>query len=649
MKLVSGSGKSSKRRPVKKRGGGENGRTERSARTEKTVSSQDTAASRNRNVPAEEDTRKSANGDSSKPESRKPDARTPESRKPDAKKPESKSPDSKKPAKKRKTGVIAAVIILSVIIVGFVALVVSLGYYVSSLDTIYPNVWVDGIKVSDMTVAEATNALINGGYENSADGISITMIFPDETTFTVTGDEVGLSLDANEAASAAFTFGRGGTFFENEIAYIRALYNRTELTGLSSPSYNDDIIRELASEYVHNFNETLFDNNLEVTDVSITIVKGTGMEQADVDEVYDLAVQTLKHAMEENQHLNVHYIPERKDEEMFNLQSMFEYIHVDPISSEYDPETMSATESSPGKTFDLEEAERMLYNAEYGDTIVIPIVVLEPEMTQEMLNSMLFRDVLCERTTRIGGTSNRFSNIKLASSKIHEKLFNPGEMFSFNEIVGIRTTANGFLMAGAYVGGVLTDEVGGGICQVSSTLYAAILLTHLEVVERRPHGMVVSYLPYGSDATVNWGSIDFKFRNNTDFPLRIESTIDNRDITIKIIGTKLDNTYIEIETIIIATNPFKIVEREDEEVPPGESRVFTPGMTGYVVETWQIYFSEEGNELSRTLVGGKRDTYRVQDRVILHGPPLPPPPVVVPDPTPDPPPDPGPGDGGVTP
>ena len=616
MKLVSGSGKSSKRRPVKKRSSDENGSTEYSRNSQSTAAS----SSKNgfeKNDLAKDNATKRVNGDSKKPATKSVNG--------DSKKPATKSEngDSKKPASKRKTGVRTAIIILSVIITGFIALVVSLGYYVSSLDTIFPNVWVDGIKVSDMTVAEATRALIDGGYENSADGISITVIFPDETTFTVTGDEVGLSLDANEAATAAFTFGRDGSFFTNEIAYIKALYNRTELTDLSVPKYNDNIIRELSAEYVHNFNETLFDNNLEVTEESITIVKGSGLEQADVNEVFDLAVLTLKHAMEENKHLSVHYVPEPKYEEDFNLQSMFEYIHVDPISSEYDPETISATESSPGKTFDLEEAESMLNSADYGETIVIPIVVLEPEMTQEMLESMLFRDVLCERTTKIGGTSNRFNNIKLASSKIHETLLNPGELFSFNEIVGIRTTANGFLMAGAYVGGVLTDEVGGGICQVSSTLYASILLTHLEVVERRPHGMVVSYLPYGSDATVNWGSIDFKFRNNTDFPLRVESTIDNRDITIKIIGTKLDETYIEIETIIISTNPFKIIEREDEEVPPGESRVFTPGMTGYVVETWQIHFSKDGKELSKTLVGDKRDTYRVQDRVILHGPPLP--------------------------
>ena len=621
MKLVSGSGKSSKKRPVKNRNNGENGKTESSR------SSPNAAASRVNNVPAKENTEKRVNGEQ--------------------KRPARKEPAQKEPAPKSKTGVKVAIIILSVIIVGIIALVVSLGYYVSTLETIFPNVWVDGIKVSDMTVAEATGALIDGGYESSADGISITMIFPDETTFTVTGNEVGLSLDANEAALAAFAFGRGGTFFENELAYIRALYNRTELTGLSSPRYDDSFIRELAAEYVHNFNETLYDNNLEITEESITIVKGSGLEQADSNEVYLLAVETLKLAMEENEHLSVYYIPEPKDEEAFNLQSMFEYIHLDPISSEYDPETMSATESSNGKTFDLAEAERMLHNAELGATIVIPIVVIEPEMTQEMLESMLFRDVLCERTTRIGGTSNRFNNIKLASSKVHETTMNPGELFSFNEIVGKRTVANGFLMAGAYVGGVLTDEVGGGICQVSSTLYAALLLTQLEIVERRPHGMVVSYLPYGSDATVNWGSIDFKFRNNTDFPIRVESTIENRDITVKVFGTKLDDTYIEIETKIIATNPFQIVERDDEEVPPGETRVLTPGMTGYVVETWKIYFSEDGKELNRTLANGKRDTYKVQDRVILVGPPLPPPTEAPPPPpTETPPVTPDPGDGG---
>jgi len=300
------------------------------------------------------------------------------------------------------------------------------------------------------------------------------------------------------------------------------------------------------------------------------------------------------------------------------LQLLFNDIHEEPVSSKYDPATMSGTPSSEGRTFDLDEAKVMLHNAEAGATVVIPIHVMEPEVTQEEINSLLFRDVLAERTTTAGGTSNRLHNIILASEKINGTEMNPGAVFSFNDIVGVRTTERGFREAGAFVSGRLVDQPGGGICQVSSTLYAAILLTHLEVVSRTPHGLTISYLPFGSDATVAWAQgTDFRFRNNTDFPIRIEFEMQGREITARLIGTKLDDTFIEVETVRISTTPFEIMEVETDELPIGYSDLWTPGQAGQVVETWQIHREANGNEISRTRV--TRDTYRVQHRVYRHG------------------------------
>jgi hypothetical protein len=530
----------------------------------------------------------------------------------------------KKPVSKVKSRIRTTIIILLVIVVGFCAFAISLGYYVRSLDTIFPNVWADGIKLSDLTLAEARQKLINEGYEDNADGISVTVVFPDETSFSVNGREVGLSLNAAEAAIEVFNFGRNGTFFENTITYVNSLFNRTSLYDLSSSSFDDSKIYELATEYSLLFNETLFDNNLEIENNSITITRGTGLEPADIYDVFNLALYTLQKAIEENRHLSINYIPEPKDDEAINLQILYNYIHVDPISAEYDPETMSATESAPGRTFDLTEAEAMLNSAALGSRLVIPIITLEPELTQSALNSMIFRDVLTERTTVIAGTSNRLNNITIASRAIHETILNPGELFSFNEIVGPRTEERGFLEAGAFVAGALRDEIGGGICQVSSTLYGSLLFTHLEIVERRPHGMIVSYMTnrdgdtvHGHDATIAWGNIDFKFRNNMELPIRVESTISGRNITIKIIGTKIDDTYIEIETDVISTTPFSIIDRESDEVLLGETVVESPGMTGFVVEIFKLHYDADGELISRTRVS--RDSYRVQDRVVLHG------------------------------
>jgi len=543
---------------------------------------------------------------------------------------------AKDPARKRKNGTRTAVIVLSVIIVAILASVIALGFYVRSLDTVFPNVWAEGIKLSGFTLAETTQALIDDGYENRADGISVSVVFPDETSFLVSGQEVGLSLNAAEAAAKVMAFGRDGSLINNVQTYINAFFNRTDLTDLCEASYNEGIVRERAIEHTSIFNETLLDNALEMDDDKITIVKGTGFELADADEVFDLAILILQRAIEENEHLTARYVPEAKTDNLIDLQIIFDSIHVDPVSAEYDPETMSATESSSGRTFDLLEAEDMLYRAEKGSTIVIPILILEPELSQDELNSMLFRDVIAERTTTIAGTSNRFHNISLASEHIDGTLLQPGGLFSFNEIVGIRTSARGFKEANAYIGGMLELDIGGGICQVSSTIYGALLYTHLEVVERRPHGMIVSYMKdkdgktvHGQDATVAWGQIDFKFRNNMPLPIRVEVKIDGRELTVKLIGTKMDDTYIELEYVEISRTSPKVVYEDDDELYIGQTETLTGGMIGIVSETYRNHFTAAGELIERSLV--TKDIYRVQNIRIKVGT-LPPPPQPTHDP-----------------
>jgi vancomycin resistance protein YoaR len=538
----------------------------------------------------------------------------------------------KKPLSKGAIALRTTLIIMFVIIIGIVAFVVALGYYVDSLDTVFPNLWAEGVYLSGQTQEEAIQTLIDKGYENSADNIAVTLLFPDDTGFSVAGVEVGLQLNAKEAAEQAFAYGRDATFWENARTYVASLFERVELWDLSTPNFDDSIIRELATSYTADFNSTLFDNNLEMDDYGISIVKGTGFESAEENDVFNLVVHSFKNAIEKNEHVTVNYIPEFTMEDPINLKSIFDYIHIDPISSYYDAEIMGATESYEGRTFDLAKAEDMLNNATSGDSLHIPIFTIYPEVTKEQIEAMIFRDVLSERTTTMARISNRINNITLASESINGTILQPGEIFSYNRTVGPRTEENGFLEAGAFIAGRLVDEVGGGICQVSSTMYAAILLTQLEIVERRPHGMTISYLPLGLDATVAWGHIDFRFKNNTDFPLRIEMTVANDRVTARFIGTNADGSVFVIEDYreeayqdnLIDTKPFEIVEREDDTLPVGTRVVHDSGSTGYTVDTWRRHYTADGELISRERIS--RDTYRVQNRIILIGTMLPEPP-----------------------
>ena len=580
--------------------------------------------------------------------------------------------------KKRTTRIIILVVIICVLLVGAAAGFIALGYHVSSLDTIFPDVWAEGLDMSGLTFEEAKQALIDSGYEQSASEISVTVVFPYDVSFTVNGEEVGLKLSAAEAAAAAYSFGRDGSFFANEITYIKSLFGKTELNELSLPDYDTTVIRELAEEYTQIFNESLFDNNLEISESSITIVKGTSYAPVTADEVFNFAELSMKRAIEQHDHIEVRFLPAESAEEGIDLSSIHSHIHVEPISSTYDMQrgnpksinydsvNMGATESSAGKTFDLQEAEENLRNAESGATVVIPVYVLEPELSQEQLRDMLFRDVLAERQAGQGSSSARSTNVRLAAAAVNDLVLQPGETFSFNDIVGKRTAENGYQEANAIVNGEFVPTLGGGICQVTSVLYSALLQTDFEIVSRTIHGRMVGYLPGGQDATVAYGNIDFKFKNNSDYPIRLEViTTGAVTVSLKIYGTREKEVYYRVESKEDLDNSpiaIEVIERahtenDGEKPKPGERITLSEGNVGRIFEVYRHHYSDpefnnpildsNGNPVVTRV---SRDTYRMRPKIIVYdkdapqatpkptAPPTDPPPTEPPpsDPTPPP-------------
>ena len=520
--------------------------------------------------------------------------------------------------KKKRSAFKTFLVILLIIIIGVASAVIALGFHVRGLDTVFPNVWADGVNLSGLTFEEAVDALIAAGYENNADEVSVTVNLPNDISFTLTGNDVGFALSAAEAAEAALQVGRNGAVLESEFTFIRSHITRTDLRELSRASFDEEYVRGVVAEYTKMFNLSLMGGAYSIGSESITVETGTGIMSADEESVFNLTTESLFRALDEHAHLTVFYTPEAADSNEVDIQLLFDTISVEPVSSVYDPETFSATPSSSGITFDLEQAQAMLDSAGQGGSIVIPLIFTEPEMTQEALESMLFRDVLGERTTNVGGTAARRNNVELAGLKIDGTVLNPGEVFSFNQVVGRRTAEGGFQMAGAFSGGRLVDVLGGGICQTSSTLYYATLQLNLEIVERREHGLTVSYLPLGHDATISWGDIDFRFRNNRDFPIRIEIDYEDHRITARIVGTRVDEYTYTSEFRVISSTPFPVIRQEDPSIPPGQTRVDLPGSTGYLVEVFLHRVDGEGNVVDSWSIG--RSRYNVQNRVILVPP-----------------------------
>ena len=284
----------------------------------------------------------------------------------------------------------------------------------------------------------------------------------------------------------------------------------------------------------------------------------------------------------------------------------------------YDAETDAITPERVGADFDVAAAQAAMDAAEPGSTVRINADIQFPAVTAEDLEAVLFRDVLGEARTHVSGTAARISNVKLASASFNGTVLNSGDVFSYNETVGQRTAAKGYKPAPAYVQGETVDEIGGGVCQPSSTLYLACLRANLEITERYAHRYVPAYIGKGLDATVSWGGPDYKFTNNTDYPIKIETVYEKGYLTVRILGTNVDGTYVKMTYEQLSSTPFEEVYEDDPTLAPGEEVVKVTPYTGYKGRTYRNVYAADGTLISSEY----EDTsdYKVRNRVILRGP-----------------------------
>ena len=531
----------------------------------------------------------------------------------------SNTPKSDKMPKKKRSGNRVLSALVMIVMLG--ALVFFGGGFLGrNAEEVFPNVTYSGVPLGGLTREGAAEALRVSGYEAAQSNAVAQIVMPNNDVISVSAAQAGLLLTVDEVAKTAYDYGRDGSFIDSCVKVIKGFIGiKTELSdAVGSTSGGEELpaVRSAVAERVSAFNLTLGDDTFSVGEDAITIVKGAGNTLADEDEVYRLVVDTLHSAIAKGGTATAQYtLSEPTEIGTIDLVAIYNTINVAPVEAEYDPETHSATPSVVGVSFDMTLAQTLIDQAESGQQVRIPLIKTEPEKSSDALNSMIFRDVLYERTTNVSGTTNRVTNVTLAAEAVNGTILNPGEEFSFNDTVGQRTEAKGYRSAGAYAGGRTVQEIGGGICQVSSMLYNNALYCDLEITVRRNHQFVVSYLPLGVDATVNWGTQDFKFRNDTDYPIRIDAGVKDRVLTMSFVGTKLNANYIKIEYVTISTRGYEVREVEDESIAPGTRKVDTEGHSAVTVETYKYRYEEDGTLIDKTYVA--RSAYNAQNRIIL--------------------------------
>ena len=533
---------------------------------------------------------------------------------------------------------IAAFLLVLAAVCGVAAIVFFGGYQkVNDYDenTVYPNIFVADVDLSGMTREEAAEA-ISRQSEKYFSTRKITVSYQNRE-YDIAASDVAMSMDAEVAAAEAVAYGKDKGFFERS-RLVRGKAGRVDIP--VTVSFDESLVPEKVDGFIALVKDLISVANYEITDDKVVVDLSASGKVLDKAAIVNDVTALLK---EEKFGA---YTPEPVvvTPQSVDVDSIFLAVARDPqdakllyvpldwteeTAGEYDLENYSGKKTyyiKPevvGLSFDLDAARKTLASATSERVFEFPLLKSYPELTKSKLQDRIYADVLSTATTTLNTREvNRTTNVRLATEAVNGIELMPGEVFSYNDAVGPRTEKRGFKPAGTFVKGEVVDEIGGGICQVSSTLYMATLKANLKQVSRSAHRFVVSYTPIGQDATVYWGSLDYQFKNDTDYPIRLKVTLDDDTVRIKIVGTKTDSYTYKLESTTDETVPYeeetKYVTLSSAEAQEfgltkiGQKKV-TGGKNGAKSSTYVIKLDANGNEVDRTLAN--KSSYRTSTKI----------------------------------
>ena len=496
---------------------------------------------------------------------------------------------------------------------------------------ILPNVTAAGVDISGKTVEEA-KTLIQRQTDLTYPCEDMVIELPSET-LRLTPADTGVALDIDAMVADAFSYGRSGKWLENR--ETRKAAETTSLT-LEIKDYlilDNDYIQSRLDEYVATYTSEFAQSSFTVVGdapaldgknynaenpcQTIEVYTGNPGYTIDISGVYEEIIETYYR----NEFLVTAQIPEEQTlPDPIDLTELYEQTKVAPVDATLDKKTYEVIDESYGYDFDLEVAAALIAEAPYNETISIPYRYINPELTADDLGDGLFLDVLGSYKTVHTSDSNRNTNLKLACKAINGVVLMPGEQFDYNKTLGKRTAEKGYKAAGAYVNGVTVNDIGGGICQVSSTLYYCTLFADLQIDARRAHSYVSSYMPMGMDAAVSWGGPEFRFTNNTKRPIKIEAWVADGYVHVKILGTDTKGYSVKMEYEVLDQTDYKTeykVMTAEEAKAAGhyDGKVLQTPYTGYTVKSYKCKYDTKGNLISRTYEA--TSNYKSRNKIIV--------------------------------
>lgn len=451
-----------------------------------------------------------------------------------------------------KVGTVLGIVFISFIVIFFI-LFLGITLYISSSDKIITGIYIKGVEVAGLTKEQAIEKVTN--EFNNVLPNNLTVVHGEyETQLNL--DDLGANLNIEEAVNRAYNIGRDSNIFKNMGTIIKNLVSVNDLD--LNVTVNTEQCTSILNDISTKLPDTVVQSSYYVEGNKLIITRGKSGNIVDVTP----SIENIKNKIQDLTYASskIELVTVAKDPEAIDIDKIHNEIYKEPVNAYYttNPYVVYPHENGVDFNISVDEAKAMLN--EVKDEYEIPLKYTAPSVTTNMIGTEAFPDLLAKFSTNYNARdTDRTTNLRLAAEKINGTVLMPGETFSYNTVVGERTIAAGYKEAAMYQNGEVVDGLGGGICQISTTLYNAVLYSNLEIVERRNHQFVPSYASAGRDATVVYGSIDFKFKNTRNYPVKILCTVSGGVAKCEIYGLKENPDYdVEITSRVTETTATSI-------------------------------------------------------------------------------------------
>ena len=497
----------------------------------------------------------------------------------------------------RKSIIIISLIVFSMLMLAAAA---QLTYMTLKYDKVYNGISINNINVSGMSKTQVLDCL-NKQYTDRIKTLNITLQtsrISEKLNFT----DLKVSYDTISATEKAYGIGRTGSIFDRIYDII---YSQIKSVPLNMPiSYSSDLLDRFITSFYDKTLINVKEADILIQDDKVTIRSGHHGENIDKKSILSMSEALINECKGGTIKADVTITPPSK----LDIDDLYQQINREPSDASFKVENgnTSIIPHITGRKIEKAALSDIASETDKTENMekVLPVEFIQPQITTEDAYARLFKDTLATMSTHFSTSTqndkNRGENIKLAVAKINGKILAPGEIFSFNDTVGPRTEEGGYQKAHTYTAGKVVDGIGGGICQVSTTLYNAVLKADLEVLERRNHMFTVGYVPFGQDATVSYGTTDFRFSNSTKWPIQIEAGVTkNNNVYFTFKGTnETPGKSVIITTQILKKTPFTTKYTDDPTLAEGKTAVKQEGKEGYVINTFKT-IKQDGKVLSQ--------------------------------------------------